>query len=134
MRIYLELTGKISFNVEIGEKIKKIREIKNYTQEYMAQKLEMTQAGYGKIERNESELSYPKLMKIAEVLKVSVEDIINFNEKMIFNVMHNQTGNGYVVNNGTSDQERKLYEQIIQQQKEEILFLKKIIEQTNNSK
>ncbi|WP_229215982.1 helix-turn-helix domain-containing protein [Dyadobacter frigoris] len=32
--------------MEIGEKIKKIRELKNYTQEYMAQKLEMTQAGY----------------------------------------------------------------------------------------
>ncbi|MEO6283581.1 MAG: helix-turn-helix transcriptional regulator [Dyadobacter sp.] len=120
--------------MEIGEKIKKIRELKNFTQEYMAQKLEMTQAGYGKIERNESELSYPKLLKIAEVFKVTVEDIINFNEKMIFNVMHNQTGNGYVVNNGLSDQEKKLYEQIIEQQKEEIIFLKKIIEkhQTND--
>jgi transcriptional regulator with XRE-family HTH domain len=115
--------------MEIGEKIKKIRELKNYTQEYMAQKLEMTQAGYGKIERDESEVSYQKLSKIADILKVSVEDIINFNEKMIFNVMHNQTGNGYVVNNGLSDQEKKLYQQIIDQQKEEILFLKKIIEQ-----
>ena len=75
-------------------------------------------------------LSYPiPGLRNIEVLKVSVEDIINFNEKMIFNVMHNQTGNGYVVNNGLSDQERKLYEQIIEQQKEEILFLKKIIEQ-----
>ena len=116
--------------MEIGEKIKKIRELKNYTQEYMAQKLEMTQAGYGKIERNESEVTYPRLEKIAEILKVTVEDIINFNEKMIFNVMHNQTGNGYVVNNGLSDQEKKLYEQIISQQKDEILFLKKIIEQS----
>ncbi|TLU99573.1 helix-turn-helix domain-containing protein [Dyadobacter luticola] len=115
--------------MEIGEKIKKIRELKNYTQDYMAQKLEMTQAGYGKLERNESDLSYQKLEKIAEVLKVSVEDIINFNEKMIFNVMHNQTGNGYVVNNGLSEQERKLYEQIIQQQKEEIEFLRKFIDQ-----
>lgn len=114
--------------MEIGEKIKKIRELKNYTQEYMAQKLEMTQAGYGKIERDESEVSYQKLSKIADILKVSVEDIINFNEKMIFNVMHNQTGNGYVVNNGLSEQEKKLYQQIIDQQKEEILFLKKIID------
>jgi len=98
----------------IGEKIEKIRKLKNYTQEYMAQTLEMTQAGYGKIERNESELSYAKLMKIAEVLKVSVEDIININEKMIFNIIHNQTVNGYVANNGLPEQERKLYEQIIQ--------------------
>ncbi|GLU53345.1 hypothetical protein [Dyadobacter frigoris] len=61
--------------------------------------------------------------KIAEILKVTVEDIINFNEKMIFNGMHNQTGNGYVVNNGIPSQETKLYEQIISQQKDKILFL-----------
>jgi len=116
--------------MEIGEKIKKIRELRNYTQEYLAQKLQMSQAGYGKIERNESELSYPRLLKIANVLSVSIENIINFNEKMIFSVMHNQTSRDYVVNHGLPDKERKLYEQIIEQQKEEILFLKKIIEQS----
>ncbi|MFC6194347.1 helix-turn-helix domain-containing protein [Dyadobacter subterraneus] len=52
----------------------------------------MTQAGYGKIERDESEVSYPRLVRIAEILKVKVEDIMNFNEKMIFNVTHNQVG------------------------------------------
>lgn len=115
--------------MEIGTKVKKLRELKNFTQEFMANALEMTPSGYGKIERNETEVSYQKLEKIADILGIKVEDIINFNESFIFNVMHNQTGNGYVVNHiSTSDNEKKLYEQIIAQQKEEIISLRKIIE------
>ncbi|RYU91785.1 helix-turn-helix domain-containing protein [Emticicia agri] len=118
--------------MEIGTKIKKLRELRNFTQEYMAKNLEMTPSGYGKIERDETEVSYQKLEKIAEVLGLKIEDIINFNEQIVFNVMHNQTGNGYVIHNGISEQERKLYEQIIAQQKEEIENLRKIIEKMQN--
>lgn len=114
--------------MDIGFKIKKLRELRNYTQEYMASQLNMSAAGYGKIERNESEVSYQKLKKIAEILEITAEDISNFNEKLVFNIMHNQTGNGYVVNNGVSELEKKLYEQIINQQQEEIKTLKSIIE------
>jgi transcriptional regulator with XRE-family HTH domain len=114
--------------MEIGEKVKKLRELKNFTQEYMASNLGITPSGYGKIERDESDVSYQKLEKIASVLGINVEDIVNFNEKMVFNVMHNHTGNGYVVQNGISEKESKLYEQIIEQQKGEIFSLRAIIE------
>lgn len=112
----------------VGDKLKKIRELKNFTQEYMATKLDMSQSGYGKIERDETEISYQKLEKIAEVFGIKVEDIINFNEKLVFNVMHNQTGNGYVINQGISDKEKELYDQIIAQQKDEIAYLRGLIE------
>ena len=36
----------------IGEKIKKIRELRNYTQEYVARELEMSLANYSKIDNN----------------------------------------------------------------------------------
>ncbi len=113
--------------MEIGTKVKTLRELKNFTQEYMAKHLEMTVSGFGKIERNESEVSYQKLEKIAEILGIQVEDLVSFNEKLVFNIMHNKTGNGYVVNNGALEKE-KLYEQIIVNQKEEIATLRTIIE------
>lgn len=115
----------------IGNKLRKFRELRNYTQEYMAKELNMTTAGYGKIERDESEITYQKLEKIAQILGMRVEDIINFNESLVFNVMYNQTGitNGYVVApENTFDNERKLFEQIIQQLREENAFLKKLLE------
>jgi transcriptional regulator with XRE-family HTH domain len=37
----------------LGSKIKTIREMKNFTQEYIAEKLEMSQSNYSRIERNQ---------------------------------------------------------------------------------
>jgi RNA polymerase-interacting CarD/CdnL/TRCF family regulator len=47
---------------------------------------------------------------------------------MIFNVMHNQTGNGFVLQKGLSDNEKRLYENQIQTLKDEIQYLKKILD------
>ncbi len=40
--------------MEIGTKIRKIRELKGFSQENIAHDLEMSITGYGKIERNEA--------------------------------------------------------------------------------
>lgn len=55
----------------VGSKIRHIREIKNYTQEHMARELGMSTTGYGKIERDETDLTLTKLEKIAEILNTS---------------------------------------------------------------
>lgn len=70
-------------NTSIKNKIKSIRELKSYTQEYMAEQLGITQAGYSKIEKGQTILSYVKLIKIAKILEVSVEDIISFDHEKI---------------------------------------------------
>lgn len=41
----------------IGMKIRKLRERRNFTQEYVAQKLKMTAAGYSKIERDVTDVT-----------------------------------------------------------------------------
>lgn len=43
----------LATDLQVGQKIKKIRELRNYTQEYMAEQLGMSQTGYGNIERDE---------------------------------------------------------------------------------
>lgn len=64
-------------NNNIGSKIRKIRELKNFTQEYVACKIGVTQSQYSRYE-NSSVLSLAILEKIAIALEVSVEDIENF--------------------------------------------------------
>ncbi len=81
----------------IKNKIKSIRELKNYTQEYMAEQLGVTQAGYSKIEKGKTVLSYVKLVEIARILEVSVEDIISFDSERYFNSFNKVIGN----NNGS---------------------------------
>jgi transcriptional regulator with XRE-family HTH domain len=118
--------------LQIGQKIKKLRELKNFTQSHLASELGITQSAYSKLELGETEVSFSKLTKIAEVFGMSPEEIMTFNEQMIFNVMHNQTGNGFVINKGFTENEKKLYEDQISHLKEEINYLKKVLDKLLN--
>ena len=121
-------------NLKIGHKIKKLRELKNLTQEHMAKSIGVSQGSYSRMELGESEITYSKLEKISEELGMKPEDVIAFNESLVFNVMNNQTGNGLVINNQISDNEKKLYDQQINLLKEEISYLKKIVDSVLGTK
>ena len=54
----------------IGEKIRVQRLIKNYSQEYMAFELDISQPAYSKIERGETRLSIDRVYEIAEILEI----------------------------------------------------------------
>jgi transcriptional regulator with XRE-family HTH domain len=116
-------------NLKIGHKIKKLRELKNLTQEHMAKSIGISQGAYSRMELGETEITYTKLEKISEELGMKPEEIIAFNESLVFNVMNNQTGNGLVINNSQmSDAEKHMFEQQINLLKEENTYLKKVID------
>lgn len=66
-------------NPLVYKNIKRIRELKDLTREYVAAELNMSTSGYGKIERGEVDLTLSKLIQIANVLEVSIEFIFKFN-------------------------------------------------------
>ena len=117
----------------IGNKIKNIRELKNFTQEYMADKLEISQAAYSKLEKGDLKISQDKLNKIAEILDVNLEDIKDFDNKRILNSYNSIKGNNSNITYSNQDiiLIRKLYEdkinlleKLVQKQEEEIKNLK----------
>ena len=55
----------------IGNKIRIQRLIKNYSQEYMAFMLDISQPAYSKIERDETDLSLRRVYEIAEILEIN---------------------------------------------------------------
>jgi len=117
--------------VNVGSKIKKLRELKNLTQEHVAERLGLTQSGYSKIENGEVDLPYSRLQNIADILEMKVEDITSFDEKFVFNNLHTNNQNGGqigVIHNHVSDTERKLYENQITSLKDEVAHLKTIME------
>ena len=75
--------------MEIGTKIRKIRELKGFSQENMAEELGMSVTGYGKIERNEVSVNVDKLLKIAEIFQIGIEQIIGFDDNIAFNNFNN---------------------------------------------
>lgn len=117
---------------KIGLTIKKIRELRNYTQEYMAESLKMSQTGYGKIERGETDITVNKIKQIAKILDVNLQDLLEFDGKIVVigSVNDQATGirNGIVIGKESFDKERQLYEEQIKMLKEEVAYLKNIID------
>lgn len=58
--------------------IKEIRLSKNLGQEYLSNKIGVTQAAYSNWEKGIRELSYKNMLKIADVLECTVMDIITY--------------------------------------------------------
>jgi transcriptional regulator with XRE-family HTH domain len=69
--------------MKIQEKIRFMRELKDWSQEEMAEKLGMSTNGYSKIERGETKANIPKLEQIAEVFGVDILELLTFSEKNI---------------------------------------------------
>ena len=53
------------------KKIRKTREIKDYSQEYVAEKLGISQTAYSKLENGQTNISVKRLIKLAEILEIS---------------------------------------------------------------
>lgn len=126
--------------MEVGESIKKLREWRNFSQQYMADALNISQQNYSRYETGEIEFSVVKLQRIAEVLEVPVAHIFEMDEKAIFYKMDNvvHQGDGYNVGSMYTDPKlldklEKQYEARIADLKKELEYLKSILDRTLRS-
>ncbi|HUC81763.1 MAG TPA: helix-turn-helix transcriptional regulator [Flavisolibacter sp.] len=79
--------------MNIGDKIRKVRELKGLKQEYVAGQLGLSVTAYGNIERNDSSLTFERLEQIAAVLEVTVQDILNIPEQFnVHSIVNSQVG------------------------------------------
>lgn len=111
----------------VGYKIKKLRELKNLTQEHMASALDLDQSAYSRIEKGMTKVTHERVVKIAEVLGVEPEDIYAFDESQIFNIGTQHGDNGKIIKM-LNDKERSLYEEMIKTLREENEYLKKTLD------
>ena len=105
--------------LSIGKKIKQLRELKNYSQEYMATQLKMSVPGYGRIERNEVDVSMERANQIATVLGISLTELISFDEKYIFNNYANNQ-NAFVINSELHQEDKKALNELVDYLKKQL--------------
>jgi len=75
----------------LGNKIRMMRELRGLKQDDIAIQLEMTQNGYGKIERDETDVSYSRLEAISKILAISITDLINLDQnKLAISITNHQ--------------------------------------------
>ncbi|MCO5249421.1 MAG: helix-turn-helix transcriptional regulator [Chitinophagales bacterium] len=113
-----------------GYKIKKMRELRNFTQSYVAERLCLSQSNYARIESNSISIGKERLKKLAEILDTAIENIIGFDEQVIFNIntnvnaIHNlSTQQNYLIN----EELKKMYEEKLQLLQDKINLLEENI-------
>ncbi len=117
---------------KIGPKVRRLRQIKGMSQKVFASELNISQQAVSKIEQSEI-VNEETLDKIAEVLGVSIEAIINFDEDAAFNnfISKNEIINQRceVTNNYDSiDQVKELYERLLNSEIEKNNLLRELLE------
>ena len=127
----------------IGRKISRIRELRDMKQEALAQALGTNQQAVSAIENSET-IDEDKLIEVAKALGVTVEAIKNFSEEgMInyFNSFNEAVNNSHFGNNNhctfnpldklmeTVEENKKLYERLLQAEKDKIEYLEKLLKE-----
>jgi transcriptional regulator with XRE-family HTH domain len=122
----------------IGRKISRIRELRDMKQEALAQALGTNQQAISALENSEI-ISDEKLIDVAKALGVSVEALKNFSEEAAINFFNNFTDSSAgTFNNHCNfnpldklieayDENKKLYERLVQAEKDKVEFLEKIL-------
>ncbi|MBL0737012.1 helix-turn-helix transcriptional regulator [Flavobacterium sp. GN10] len=130
----------------IGRKISRIRELRDMKQEALAQALGISQQTISAIENSET-IEEDRLSEIAKALGVTVDAIKSFSEEGMINyfntfnetVSNSSFGNGACNNEctfnpldklmETVEENKKLYERLLQSEKDKIEYLEKLLNQ-----
>lgn len=80
--------------MKLNEKIRELRENKNLTQADVAEKLDLSVAGYAKIERGITEVTIPRLEQLANIFEVDMTELLPQKIGMI--IQNNQNTNSHI--------------------------------------
>lgn len=117
--------------MEIHDKIRVMREINQWSQEEMAEKLEMSTTGYAKIERGQSKINVERLKQTAQIFNIDMVDLIAAHDKSFFfsigDYNHNTNGRN-IGHNEKLVLENEKCKALLETKDKEIEALKQIIE------
>jgi len=114
-------------NIELGENIRKIRELKGFSQQNLADEIKMDQKTISRIEKGQLSPKFETLVQIAKVLSISLSQIMAFDEHLIFNNYNQNHHGGHFIayNNTEIEKVEELYKQLLKEKDEVIALLKR---------
>lgn len=119
----------------LHDNIRKFREQKQWSQEYMAEQLGLSKNGYAKIERGESRPSLDRLEQITAVFGISMIDLFSDERQSICLISENSqhSSNYYHSDNALILENEKLKlalthkDELLTQKDEQITLLKNMV-------
>lgn len=123
--------------MSVNEKVRLFRELNQWSQEEMAERMNMSVAGYAKIERGETNISLHKLKQIASVLKIDLLDLVSTHDSGVILVggenNQNHFRNNYYGNQAAELEVEKLKlelkhkDELLKQRENELETLRDIV-------
>lgn len=89
--------------MKTNEKLRQLREMQNWTQEEMAEKMQMSASGYAKLERGDNNLNIERLEQIAQIFNIDIADLTSKERGMVFVVGCDYGNNNSISHYGTTD-------------------------------
>tara|TARA_R110002072_G_C7776840_1_gene519689 strand:+ start:99 stop:467 length:369 start_codon:yes stop_codon:yes gene_type:complete len=99
----------------IGKNIRKLRELKEFSQGVLSKGIGISQKQLSRIESGDASPSYDNLVAISDFLDISLQQLLNFDENIIFNnnPTHQQGGEYIAYNNTEIKFVTELYERLL---------------------
>ncbi|MBS6046205.1 MULTISPECIES: helix-turn-helix domain-containing protein [Haemophilus] len=123
--------------MSVNEKVRLFRELNQWSQEEMAERMNMSVAGYAKIERGETNISLHKLKQIASVLQIDLLDLVSTHDSGVILVggenNQNHFRNNYYGNQAAELEVEKLKlelkhkDELLKQRENELETLRDIV-------
>ena len=111
----------------IAKNIKKYRELKGFSQEYMAHQLNVNQSTYAKMENSSTKITIDKLFSVAKLLETDVSEILDLKNQTIFNQTDNETANAFGKVEHYYQENKEVYQELLKAKDEQIALLKEQI-------
>lgn len=117
----------------VAKNLKILRELYDYTQDYVADYLGISQNTYSLMERGETKITIDRLEHLSGLHKMDIADLLKYSDAAIIHNLNDNKGVGIcthevTVNNGLLEEERQSLYKIIEKLEEENGRLIKIIE------
>ncbi len=120
-------------NKSLSHQVRLIRESKGYSQAYVAKKMKVTQQAYSQMEKNPESMTLKKLKELSLIFDVELITLLG-EENVYVQQNYQQTGGNAATKMviQSNKENNELYERMISELKNEILFLKDLIQKLNN--
>jgi transcriptional regulator with XRE-family HTH domain len=121
------------YSDKIGKDIRSVREAKGYSQEYMAEMLDMVQSSYANLESGKSSMSVDRLLHICDILHMDVHGLL---DRAGTRVMPQQQLSVYAdkIQESVHPEIIQLYTELIAEMKSEIVFLRGLVSRQEDGK
>ncbi len=116
-------------NNTLSKNIRKHRELKGYSQEYMANELHISQPSYAKIENDSTKITVERLFSISKLLEMDIAELLDLKNQTVYNqeFKDNAYNHNYQTVQNLYQENKETYKELLKAKDEQIALLKEML-------